>query len=72
MGWIGLDSFVGGVGSLFEAAPVEMPKCKRVIGGEGPGIEWAEAHTPFGPFDRTLGFSAPSMNYAAKNIGERR
>ena len=72
MARIGLDRFVGGVGGLLVAATLEMPECKRVECGKGPGIERAEAHPPFAPFDRALGFSGPSENNAAEDIGESR
>ena len=68
MGGVGLDSVVRGFGSVIEATTLKMAEHERVMRSEGPGIEGTETHCARGPFDRTLSFSGPCENNAAKDI----
>jgi len=68
VGGVGLDSVVRGFGSVIEATTLKMAEHERVMRSEGPGIEGTETHCARGPFDRTLSFSGPCENNAAKDI----
>ena len=40
-----------------------------IVGGEGPGIERAQAHTAFAPLDGTFGVRPPPEYHAAEDVG---
>ena len=72
MGRIGLDGLVGGLGRLLVAAALEMPECQARGKRRRPRDRTGSGACPLAPFDRALGFSGPSENDAAKDIGQRR
>src|ERR1051325_99642 len=70
--WIELDRLVGSLGRFLIAAALEVAECERMAGGPRPRIEWTQPQRPLAPFNRALGFSRPSEDNAADDIGQSR